>query len=383
LGKIILFSQNQNYLIGVDNKNTIKSWKKSSFNNYTNINQLNKTIKSIALLENNLLAIGTCDINKIEIWNVTNKSKSFDLNDHTDCVNKLIIVTLLNKTFLISGSADATIQLYDSYLKNIQTIKENKGPVFTLEYNPDSQLIASISENNKIMFWSLSYKQSEKIRAHKGFIQAICVLKNGLIATGSGDTTIKIWKKNNQSSLELVSTLEGHTYWVTSLILLKNSSLVSGSESIKVWNQKSEITFECVTTLKQSSIVRSLVISGGSLLITGQEDVSIQIRNQTLFFLFQTLKQHKYYVKSIIVLNNENLASGSIDESIIIWQKVSETSFKFNKTLTGHTDYVTSLAVLINNMFASASNDNYIRIWDQISFQCIYILIGHTNYTSK
>ncbi len=126
MGKVILFSQNKNYLIGVDNKNRIKLWNKSSFNNYSNINQFNKTIKSIALLENNLLAIGSCDINKIEIWNVTNKSKIFDLNDHTDCVNTLISINLLNKTFLISGSDDTAIRLYDNYFKNIQTINKNK-----------------------------------------------------------------------------------------------------------------------------------------------------------------------------------------------------------------------------------------------------------------
>jgi len=78
-------------------------------------------------------------------------------------------------------------------------------------------------------------------------------------------------EKNDESSLELVSTLRGHTSAVNSLILLKNNSLVSGSvdETIKVWNQKNENTFECVATLKQNSSVYSLAISGNSLLISG------------------------------------------------------------------------------------------------------------------
>ena len=131
MGKVFLFSQNKNYLIGVDNKNRIKSWNKSLLNDYSNINEFNTTIKSIALFENNLLAIGSCDINRIEIWNVTNLSKSLDLTDHTDCVNELISLNLLNKTFLISASTDLTIRLYDSYFKNVQTIERNTGPVLT------------------------------------------------------------------------------------------------------------------------------------------------------------------------------------------------------------------------------------------------------------
>jgi len=79
------------------------------------------------------------------------------------------------------------------------------------------------------------------------------------------------------------------------------------------------------------------------------------------------------------VLNNENLASGSSDNTIVIWQKTSEISFKLSNTLTGHTDRVISLVVLPNNMFASTSGDKSIRIWDQITFQCILILNGHTD----
>ena len=251
MGKVFLFSQNQNYLIGVDNKNRIKSWNKSSFNNYSNINEFNKTIKSIALLENNLLAIASCDMNGIEIWDVKNQSKSFDLNDHTDCVNTVISLNFFDQTFLISGSADTTIRLYDSYFKNIQTIQENSDPVLTLEYNPQNKLIASNSKSNKIKIWSFSYNMNERKKAHDNGINTICVLGNGLIATGSQDAKAKIWKINNDNSLKLVSTLERLSDWVNSLILLKNKSLVSGSflDGIKVWIQKNEYNFKCVATL--------------------------------------------------------------------------------------------------------------------------------------
>jgi hypothetical protein len=86
----MLFTQNDRYLIGVDNKQRLISINKSSLSNYKMINKLNESIKSITLLENDLMAIGTCGINKIEIWNITNKSKILNLNDHNDCVNALI-----------------------------------------------------------------------------------------------------------------------------------------------------------------------------------------------------------------------------------------------------------------------------------------------------
>jgi len=123
---------NERSLIGVDNKNRVISFDKSSLRNYKllkTINKLNESIKSIALLENDLLAIGTCGINKIEIWNITNISKILTLNDHNDCVNALLSVKLLNKTFLLIGLADSSIKLYDNRMNIIQILREHKGPV--------------------------------------------------------------------------------------------------------------------------------------------------------------------------------------------------------------------------------------------------------------
>jgi len=313
------------------------------------MNKFNKSIKSIALLENDLLAIGTCDINKIEIWNITNKSKILNLNDHNDCVNALLSVKLLNKSFLISGSADSSIKLYDNNLKTIQTLREQKGSILSLDYIHQLQLITSNSSDKKIKIWSFSYKKLVEIKlAHNKTIMAICVLENGLIATGSeNDATIKIWKID---------------------------------KNIKVWNHRTEDTFECVATLNQESEINSLAIFGRSLLIIGHRDGTIQIRNQTSFVILKKLKGNSKNVWSIILLNNGNLASASAINSIVIWQKVNETSFYLKKTLGGHTDWVFSLVPFPNNMFASASWDKTIKIWDQTTFECIYILNDHTNY---
>ncbi len=35
----------------------------------------------------------------MEIWDIKNKSKILNINDHNDCVNSLLSVKLLNKTF--------------------------------------------------------------------------------------------------------------------------------------------------------------------------------------------------------------------------------------------------------------------------------------------
>ena len=196
MGKVLLFTQNERNLIGVDNKNRVKLWKKSSLNNYINLNEINQTVKSISLLENDLLAIGSCDINKIEIWNITSQTKISTLNDHTNCVNTMFSVKIFKKSYLITGAADTTIRLYDNNFNRLQTLKEHTGSLIKLNYSPYLSMIVSNSSDNKIKFWMLANKLSIEIKqAHSSTVRAIVVLENGYIATASDDEKIKVWKK--------------------------------------------------------------------------------------------------------------------------------------------------------------------------------------------
>jgi len=157
-GKIVAFTQNTKYLSGFDNKNRLKIWNTLSFENPKSIDVTNKSIKCIALHDNDLLAIGYFnDSTKIEIWNITIQSKIATLNDHNDNVNALLSVELLEKRFLISGSTDTTIRMYDSHFRNIQTLNGHQGAILTLDYNYHLKIIAS-SSTDTVKIWYLSNK---------------------------------------------------------------------------------------------------------------------------------------------------------------------------------------------------------------------------------
>ena len=369
-------------LISLDNKNKIRIWNNLSF---TNSIQLKKnksdSIKSISLLQNdNLLAVANKE--KIEIWNLKNQSKIQDLIGHKGNVNALQLINFMNKTYLLSASQDNTIRLWSKQFENIQTIEDLSAAATIFAYNPNLQLVASNDINSLIKIWSLSFKEeAQKKSAHDTSIYTICVLNNGLIATGSY-REIKIWKKE-ENKLQLITTLTEHSADVNTLIGLKNNSLVSGSSdrTIKIWNQINDSTFECINTLKQqNSEIYSLVEFESTLLISGDYNGWIYIRNQTTSQLLQQIKSHSKIVGSMIVLDNGNLATASFDRKIKIFKKINETSFELIKTLTGHSDKVNALVVLPNNMFASASSDNSIIIWNQTTFELIRILNDHTNY---
>ena len=99
---------------------TIIIWKDNTLTENTKLNGHEKSVKSLALLSEDLLASGSCD-SSIKIWNLTTALAIKTLNEHKGCVNALISLEYLNKTYLISASDDSTIKVWNSTFESIAT----------------------------------------------------------------------------------------------------------------------------------------------------------------------------------------------------------------------------------------------------------------------
>jgi len=70
---------------------------------------------------------------------------------------------------------------------------------------------------------------------HTSPVNALTALRDGRLASGSYDKTIRIW---DPATGECLQTLEGHTDWVLALAALPDGRLASGSEdtTIRIWD---------------------------------------------------------------------------------------------------------------------------------------------------
>jgi WD40 repeat protein len=226
-------------------------------------------------------------------------------------------------------------------------------------------------QNNQAVSTKRNWKADpsvQTITGHTGIVQTVIELKDGTLASGSGDRTIKLWDRNGNC----LKTFTGHTRVVFALIELKDGTLASGSsdKTIKLWDRSGK----CLKTLTgHTSHIWALIELKDGTLASGSGDKTIKLWDRNGKCL-KTFTGHTNYVLTLIELKDGTLASGSYDNTIKLWNH----SGKCLKTLTGHTDYVQTIIELKDGTLASGSPDKTIKLWDH-SGNCLKTLTGHTS----
>jgi U3 small nucleolar RNA-associated protein 13 len=209
--------------------------------------------------------------------------------------------------YLVTGSQDRTVKRWD-------IIKESKGKtrakytrkahdkdINALDIDPSGSLFASASQDRTVKIYSAA--EGEAVGVLRGHRRGVWTVKfapkdsqipnsgnKGLIATGSGDKTVKIWNLTDYSCL---LTLEGHSNSVLKLTWLQYRPVdardkrgpqlasAAGDGLVKVWDTTSG---ESISTLDNHTdrvwaltahpTSGALVSGGGDSVITFWEDTT-------------------------------------------------------------------------------------------------------------
>ncbi|KAK6605138.1 vegetative incompatibility protein het-e-1 [Botrytis cinerea] len=260
----------------------------------------------------------------------------------------------------------------------IQTLEGHSGSVNSIAFSADSRLLASGSGDHTIKIWDpATGTLQQTLEGHNDWVRSIAFSADSkLLASGSRDHTIKIW---DAATGTLQQTLEGHSDWVRSIAFSADSKLLasgSGDHTVKIWDAT---TGTLQQTLEgHNDWVRSIAFSADSkLLASGSRDHTIKIWDATTGTLQQTLEGHSGSVNSIAFsADSKLLASGSGNHTIKIWDAATGT---LQQTLEGHNDWVRSIAFSADSkLLASGSRDHTIKIWDAATGTLHQTLEGHS-----
>jgi U3 small nucleolar RNA-associated protein 13 len=209
--------------------------------------------------------------------------------------------------YIVTGSQDRTVKRWDTTkemkgkLRAKYTRKAHDKDINAIDIDPSGALFASASQDRTVKIYSAT--EGEAIGVLRGHRRGVWTVKfapkdsqipsssnKGLIATGSGDKTVKIWSLADYSCL---LTLEGHSNSILKLAWLPHRPVdardkrgpqvasAAGDGLVKIWDTGSGETMSTldnhtdrVWALVAHPTTGALVSGGGDGVITFWKDTT-------------------------------------------------------------------------------------------------------------
>ncbi|MEC4817588.1 MAG: NB-ARC domain-containing protein [Scytonema sp. PMC 1069.18] len=391
----VCFNPTGQTLVSASEDQTVRIWDINTGECLRIINTHINWVLSIALSPDGQTLVTASDGTTVKFWDISSGECLRTLLCNSDI---WAVAFSPNGKMLATGSEDRTVNVWDVVTGEcLHTLHEHRDRVWLVVFHPDGQTIVSASENQTMKLWDVRTEQCLRtVEGYSNWVLSVAFSPDGqTFASSSEDQKVRLW---DFATGECLQTLQGHTNLVSSVTFAPQSVnvnrlisshqntdkqqttqiLASGSDdtTIKLWDAS---TGECLKTLSgHSSWVHSVSFSpDGKLLASGSRDHTVKIWDWYTGECLHTLKGHVHRVK-IIAFSPQGtiLASGSDDNTIKLWDVNRGICLQ---TLHGHNDWV--LCVMFSpcvDILASASGDQTIKLWYASTGQCLQTFQGHT-----
>ena len=135
----------------------------------------------------------------VELWDPNSGMNIRTLHLHNNSINRIRFNQ--NGNWILSGSKDHLVKVTDiRMMKELQVFKGHDSEVNTLRWHPvHENIFCSAGADRKIIYWKVGQEKNYVINnAHDKEIFDLCFNKIGtLLASGSNDTHLKIWSRDN------------------------------------------------------------------------------------------------------------------------------------------------------------------------------------------
>jgi WD40 repeat protein len=167
------------------------------------------------------------------------------LNGHLNVANTLIE---LKSDYLTSGSSDMTIKIWNKTSGLlIKTMTGHSNSIYNIKELP-SGLITSVSTDQTLKVWNTTTGEMISSFNLTQQLYSLKTISSNLVAVETYSSPFNIYIINTETGLKNV-TLTGHTNYIYVLKYLSTGELASGSgdTTIKIWNTTSGLLIKTLT----------------------------------------------------------------------------------------------------------------------------------------
>ena len=157
---------------------------------------------------------------------------------------------------VVLGLADGTLRICSAAAKALGTLRGHTDYVRSVCWHIDLGRLASVPADCTARLWAVDGRTLAAVYGHRGHCFAVRFARDGRVATGLYDGTVRIWCSDLR---KLLATLHGHTDFVRSVAWPEDGRLASASRdrTISVWTPSSLwVVGELRCMLKRVQIVR-------------------------------------------------------------------------------------------------------------------------------
>ena len=256
-------------------------------------------------------------------------------------------------------------------VKEKNRLIDHSRDVSAVAYSVDGKYIASGSYDTTVKLWDVNGKKLHTFTGHRDVVTSVAFSKdNKFLASSSIDRTVKIWNIDNKEvkNLDFGEGINSVAFSPDG----KQLEIASGNTAtvISIESGAKEQTL----TGHSSDVVKVIFSPDGKLLATASADQTVKIWNEGKES--QTLKGHSGAIASVVFSpDGKQLASASADNTAKLWN----IEGKELQTLRGHRNKVTDVAFSPDGKsLATASDDRTIKIWN-LEGQEMETLQGHSD----
>ena len=273
----------------------------------------------------------------------------------------------------------ATLNPHEAFAQDTpsRTLIGHTNEIFGLAFDLNNHVIASGSGDQSIRLWDVNSGRVQTIlNGHTAPVRTLAFSPKGpFLASGASDKTTRVWDLRTGKEMVSFSSVFGN---IRAVAFSPDGEVLAstgdgGSLRLLDWKAKKELK-----AMKSGfGIIYSVAFSpSGSVLATGSSDTQVHIwdpssgQQQTVF------SGHAKAVLSVAFSPDGSLlASGSADGTVRLWDV---RTGRERGVLLGHTGDVNAIGFTANGLTViSAGSDGTVRFWDSATGRSLGILPDH------